>query len=158
MRSRSGGISRHNTFKRKYKSSLNSPRSDAESRFDLLAARTRTFIGSSSLEPRRTITRSCNTRSNFICNSTGMFSISSRNRLPLEACSNLPIRFCVAPVNAPDSWPNNSLSIMVSGRAPQLTGTNRPSPRGLKSCNARATSSFPVPVSPRTRTSASVAA
>jgi hypothetical protein len=35
----------------------------------------------------------------------------------------------MAPVNAPFSWPNNSLSIKVSGKAAALIATKGPSPR-----------------------------
>ena len=52
-----------------------------------------------------------------------MLSISSRNTVPPSACSNLPMRFFTAPVKAPSSWPNSSLSMMLSGRAPQFTAT-----------------------------------
>ena len=38
--------------------------------------------------------------------------------------------------------------------APQLTATKGPSPRWLQACTARATSSLPVPDSPRTSTGA----
>ena len=62
------------------------------------------------------------------------------------------MRCSSAPVNAPLRWPNSSLSISVSGSAPQLTGTNGLSARRLCSCSARATSSLPVPVSPRIST------
>ena len=44
-----------------------------------------------------------------------------------SAASNLPIFFSVAPVNAPFSWPNSSLSSSVSVRAAQLRQTNGPS-------------------------------
>ena len=62
--------------------------------------------------------------------------------------SNSPGLFSVAPVNAPRTWPNSSLSNSDSTTAEQLTVTNRRSRRGPVSCSARATSSLPVPVSP----------
>ena len=55
-------------------------------------------------------------------------------------------------MKAPLRWPNSSLSIRFSGRAPQLIATNGMSARRLWSCTARATSSLPVPVSPRIST------
>ena len=44
--------------------------------------------------------------------------------MPPSAASNSPARWSTAPVNAPFSWPNSSLSSSVSGSAPQLTDTN----------------------------------
>ena len=66
--------------------------------------------------------------------------------MPPSAASNRPVRRPSAPVNAPRSWPNSSLSISPSGSAPQLTCTNEPRP--LAWCRARATQVLPVPVSP----------
>jgi hypothetical protein len=53
-----------------------------------------------------------------------------------------------APVNEPDSWPNTSLSKIVSGIAPQLSATKWRLWRRLNWCRQRATISLPVPVSP----------
>ena len=58
----------------------------------------------------------------------------------------------------PLRWPNSSLSTRFSGKAPQLTGMNARSARRLLSWRLRATSSLPVPVSPRIMTEASVGA
>ena len=44
--------------------------------------------------------------------------------MPPSATSNLPRRSATAPVNAPRTWPNSSLSISSSGIAAQLTSTN----------------------------------
>ena len=46
--------------------------------------------------------------------------------MPPSASSNLPRRAEVAPVKAPFSWPNSSLSISSVGIAAQLTFTNGP--------------------------------
>ena len=48
-----------------------------------------------------------------------MSPISSRNRVPPLHCSNLPMRRRSAPVKAPFSWPNSSLSsrLLRDGRA-----------------------------------------
>ena len=74
-------------------------------------------------------------------------------RRPLEAAV---ARASTAPVNAPFSWPNSSLSSSVSGIAAQLTATNGPVARGeLRRGCARATSSLPVPLSPSSSTVAS---
>ena len=61
-----------------------------------------------------------------------------------------------APVNAPFSWPKSSLSSSVSGIAAQLIATNGPAARPLSACSARANSSLPVPLSPRSSTVVSV--
>ena len=56
-------------------------------------------------------------------------------------------------MKAPRSWPNSSLSSSVSGSAAQLTGDERPLARAAaRQWSARATSSLPVPLSPRMST------
>ena len=55
--------------------------------------------------------------------------ISSRNSVPPFATSNRPGLLALAPVNAPFTWPNSSLSSRFSGIAPQLTATNGASRR-----------------------------
>ena len=82
----------------------------------------------------------------------GISPISSRKIVPRSASSNRPSRRSAAPVNAPFSCPNNSLSSSVSGSAPTLTAMKGRGLRALSTCSARATSSFPVPLSPSTRT------
>ena len=75
--------------------------------------------------------------------------------MPPSAATNRP-RFDVsAPVNAPRTWPNSSLSSSVPASAPQLTGTNAPPARRPAKWSARATSSLPVPLSPVMSTVAS---
>ena len=59
--------------------------------------------------------------------------ISSRKRVPSSASSKSPFLVAAAPVKAPFSYPNNSLSIRVSGKAAQLNinegfGGSRTSP------------------------------
>ena len=74
---------------------------------------------------RRARTRApARTRSSFTCMSKLMSPISSRNSVPPSASSKRPMRVVNAPVNAPFSWPNSSLSSSSRGIAPQLTGTN----------------------------------
>ena len=51
-------------------------------------------------------------------------SISSRKSVPPSASSIFPPRLWTAPVKAPFSYPNSSLSSNVSGKAPQLMATN----------------------------------
>ena len=72
--------------------------------------------------------------------------------VPVSACSNLPMRVVAAPVNAPFSWPNSSLSSSSAGSAAQLTFTNGRVLRDERWWIARATSSLPTPLSPRIRT------
>ncbi len=72
--------------------------------------------------------------------------------MPPSAISSLPFFCTIAPVNAPFSWPNSSLSSSVSASAAQLMATNGPAARRLLRWIARATSSLPVPLSPRIST------
>jgi hypothetical protein len=80
-----------------------------------------------------------------------MSAISSRKIVPPCASSNLPRRSATAPVNAPATWPNSSLSISSSGIAAQLTSTNGRR-RAAQPWMLRATSSLPVPFSPKMST------
>src|SRR3989344_4250883 len=75
-----------------------------------------------------------------------MSPISSRNKVPPLACSNRPLRWAVAPVKAPFSWPNNSDSSSSLGMAAILIATKVLPARGLWLCRARATNSLPAPV------------
>ena len=59
---------------------------------------------------------------------------------------------CTAPVKAPRTWPKSSLSSSVSGSAAQSTATNGALAARAVAWMARATSSLPVPLSPRTST------
>jgi hypothetical protein len=98
------------------------------------------------------------TRSSFTWLSGSMSPISSSSRVPPSASSIRPGLAVTAPVNAPFSWPNSSDSSTSRGSAPQWIGTNGRSARGERSWMARATSSLPVPLSPRSRTEDSVGA
>ena len=80
-----------------------------------------------------------------------MSPISSRNSVPPSAVSKVPRLRAAAPVNAPFSCPNSSLSSSVSVRAAHETATNGARWRGLRAWMARASSSLPVPLSPRIR-------
>ena len=62
------------------------------------------------------------------------------------------MRRSTASVKAPRSWPKSSLSISPSGIPAQFTATKGPWLRGPSSWIARATSSLPVPLSPRIST------
>ena len=84
-----------------------------------------------SLPPTRSIVCSCSARSSFAWMEALSSPISSRNKVPPAASSNFPFFCATAPVNAPLSCPNNSLSRRLSGSAAQLTGTNGPADRLL---------------------------
>jgi DNA-binding response OmpR family regulator len=114
----------------------------------LVAAMTRTSTLISVGAADRRISRSCSTRSSLTCSSSGISPISSRNSVPPSASSNRPGLSRSAPVNAPFSWPNSSLSSRFSGIAAQLTRDERRVARGCCWWIARATSSLPVPLSP----------
>ena len=77
---------------------------------------------------------------------------SSRKIVPPLAISNAPGFSFTEPVNAPFSWPNNSFSRISLGSAAQLSAKKGPLERSLLLCSARATSSLPVPDSPRMST------
>ena len=68
--------------------------------------------------------------------------------MPPSASSNRPSRRSAAPVNAPFSCPNSSLSSKLSGNAPTLTAMKGLFRRGPSTASARATSSLPLPLSP----------
>jgi len=59
-----------------------------------------------------------------------------QKRVPPSAISKRPCRVVKAPVNAPFSCPNSSLSSNSPGIAPQLIGTNGLSLRKEASCKA----------------------
>jgi len=67
---------------------------------------------------------------------------------PPLASSKRPRRCVMAPVNAPFSCPNSSLSSSPVGMAAQLSVTKGACAAALRWCSARASSSLPVPVSP----------
>jgi hypothetical protein len=85
-------------------------------------------------------------------------AISSRKSVPPWACSNRPRRRATAPVNAPFSWPNSSLSKRPALRAALVTFTNGPPARSELRWMAAATNSLPVPLSPVMSTGSAVGA
>ena len=147
-RSRSGGIWIGNTDSRKYRSSRNWRSATRCFRLRLVAATTRTSTCSDCVPPTRSNCFSSSARRILACSASGRSPISSRNSVPRCASSKRPGLRAAAPVNAPFSWPNSSVSSSVSGIAAQLIATNGPSARGLSACSARANSSLPVPLSP----------
>ena len=128
----------------------------ARSRF--VAATTRTSTRRGRVPPTRKNVPVSSTRSSFTCTSGSISPISSRNSVPPSASSMRPGLTFTAPVKAPFSWPNSSDSKTSRGSAPQCSGTNGRSARAERSWIARATSSFPVPLSPSTSTVESVGA
>ena len=65
--------------------------------------------------------------------------------MPPSAVSKVPLRSETAPVKAPFTWPNISLSTSSAGTAAQFIWTKALSRRGDSAWIARATSSLPVP-------------
>src|SRR5690606_19499087 len=104
------------------------------------------------------ITCSCNARSNLTCTSYDRLPISSRNNVPPVASSNWPVLSFSAPVNDPFTWPKSSLDASSLDNVPQSIETNGLPARLLFWWIARATYSFPVPLSPRISTDISVGA
>ncbi len=62
---------------------------------------------------------------------SGISDISSRKIIPPSAWTKSPFLFAKAPVKAPFSKPNSSLSRRVAGMAAQLIGTKGLSFRSL---------------------------
>jgi hypothetical protein len=75
-------------------------------------------------EPTRCTSPFSSARSSFVCTESGSSPTSSRNSVPPSAASKTPIFDSTAPVNAPRTWPNSSLSNSVSTTAEQLIVTN----------------------------------
>ncbi len=88
----------------------------------------RTSTSAASVAPMRWTRFSSMARSSLGWMLSGMVAISSRKMVPPSATSNWPGFSRSAPEKAPRVWPNSSLSTSVSGRAAQLTATNRPAP------------------------------
>ena len=89
-RSRSGGARSGTTFRRKYRSSRNSPAATAACRSRLVAASTRTSTFSVCSPPTRVNSPDCSTRSTLACADAIMSPISSRKMVPPSAISNRP--------------------------------------------------------------------
>ena len=73
--------------------------------------------------PTLSISQLSRTLSIFACKDGLMSPISSRNMLPEFAAKNFPSFLSTAPVKAPFSCPNNSLSSSDSGMAAQFSRT-----------------------------------
>jgi hypothetical protein len=96
----------------------------------LVAAMTRTSTLSVRPPPTRSNSPSCRTRSSLAWKAGLISPISSRKRVPPSACSKRPLRWLIAPVKAPFSWPKSSDSSRLSGRAAQLSLTKAARARG----------------------------
>ena len=70
-------------------------------------------------------------RSSFVCKLREISPVSSKNNVPPLAASARPIFRVCAPVKAPFSWPNNSLSNNDSVNPEQSTATKGPLERAL---------------------------
>ena len=88
----------------------------------LVAATMRTLVLIGVRPPTVVYSPCCSTRSSRVCASIGMSPISSRNSVPPSACSKRPAERWLAPVKAPFSWPNSSLSMRSRGMAAILIG------------------------------------
>ena len=111
--------------------------------------RTLARTGTVALAPTGRTSRYSRTRRSFAWAERGSSPISSRNSVPSSAASKSPRRLACAPEKAPRSCPKSSLSRSSGFSSATLTGSM--SRRPLRACRARATSSFPVPVSPQIR-------
>ena len=78
--------------------------------------------------------------------------------MPPSASAKKPRRAPWAPVKAPRAWPKSSASASSAGMAAQLKRTRGRLDRRLSAWRSDATSSLPVPVSPRTSTVTSLPA
>ena len=102
------------------------------------------------LPPTRSTSRSCSTRSSLACSAQRQLAdLVEEQGAAVGLLEERRARRRVAPVKAPFSWPNSSLSSSVSGMRGAVDGDERAARRARR-CRgaARATSSLPVPVSP----------
>ncbi len=110
------------------------------------------------LEPSRSNSPVCSTRSSLACPAADKLPISSRNSVPPAAASKRPTRILVEPVNAPASAPNSSASSSWSGSAPAFTLMKGRSFRREFAWTISASFSLPAPFGPVIRTGTSEAA
>ena len=119
--------------------------------------RTSTLIGS--LEPRRVISRSCRTRRSLACMARGMSPISSRKRVPPSAYSKRP---CAVAAGVGEGPADVAEEFVFEGGFVEAGAVEGDEASALRRrefwWRARATSSLPVPDSPRIRTLISVGA
>ena len=130
-RLRSGGMAMVMTLNRKKRSSRNSSFLTSPSRSLFVAATMRTSTLRDRDDPTMQTSLSCKTRRSLTCMARLVSLTSSRKIVPPSAVWKNPARESTAPVNAPLTCPNNSLSRRPSGIPPQLTGTNGADLRSL---------------------------
>ena len=150
---RRGGISMGTMLILKKRSSLNCLFFTRAwiSRFDATTILTSIFLVT--VSPTRLTFSLSRKWSNFTWRSCGISVISSKNSVPLSAISNIPgFPSLFAPVNAPLTYPNSSLSRSVAGIAPQFTWINGPFRLSEYSCIKRAIRLLPTPDSPWRKT------
>ena len=150
-RARKGGRVTTSKARRSSRSARNSPLAAKSGRSTLVAATTRTSTFRVSSPPTRSNSPYSITRRICSWRRAEAVAISSRNRVPPSARSKRPRRLVRAPVKAPASWPNSSLSSRVSLSAAQFTLVKGPPHLGERKCRRSANSSLPVPRSPMTR-------
>ena len=97
----------------------------------------RKLVGTVRPEPTGITSPCSSARSSFTCTGSGISATSSRNSVPPLASTSRPARGWSAPVNAPRTWPNSSLSASVGieggdvhrherPAAPAAVAVNRP--------------------------------
>ena len=145
----------------RYRSSRNAPCLDHRARRSrLVAAMTRTSTCDRRVPPTRSNSPLLQHAQQLRLRSQRAARRSRRGR----ACRRRPARsgpalLASAPVNAPFSWPNSSLSSSVARQRRAVDARRTAAPRAADAAwIARATSSLPVPVSPAISTVLSVAA
>ena len=148
VRSRNGVRWISKPFSRCSRSSRNAPRCTPARRSRLVADTTRTSTRESLSAPGRRYVPYSIERRMRAWFSRLRSPTSSRKIVPPWASASSPGDDRSAPVNAPRSYPNIKLSNSSCGIAAQFTTTNGPRRRADCWCSSRATSSFPVPVSP----------
>ena len=120
-RSRSAGTATTSNASLSNRSARNRSARTSAGRSAWVAATTRTSTCCGSLPPTRSKVPYSITLSSFSCTAIEAVAISSRNRVPPSASSNRPGRRLVAPVKAPASCPNNSLSSSASPSTAQFS-------------------------------------
>ena len=157
-RSCSRGRKSTTTRSRYIRSSRNRPSTTSLRRPALVADTMRTSTSCSTVPPTGVKRWSWSTRSSLAWMSRGSSATSSRNSVPRSDSVSRPWRSRTAPVKAPRTCPNSSLASMSDVKVAQFTAWNGRFARGLSWCRALATSSLPVPLSPRMSTVASLRA
>ena len=147
-RSRRGGKVMTSNASRSSRSLRNLPSAAKRGRSSLVAAIRRTSARRVLLPPTRSNSPYSMTRNSFSCTKGEVVASSSRNSVPPSARSKRPWWVLDAPVKAPASWPNNSLSSSASDMAAQFIFRAAWAERSDSRCRRSAINSLPVPRSP----------